>query len=156
MDEIELNELLELCSNNQKLFDFILGIINREKKAGSPKEDLVAYTSTNWEWDVEDIDEYYDPDEVFEDKWIFAQYNLDWAQDLPDEDPWELLQLEDEFCRYFHGFNFDDIRLDNGDLLFLIDKEDYLAFKMYSKDKIVDNAVDGIRWNMEHLYRTSI
>lgn len=156
MEEIELNELLALCSNNPKLFDFVLKIINREKKAGL-LDDLCAYTSTGWDWDVEDIEDFGDIEEDEDiDRWIFAQYNIDEAMTWPDEDAWELRQLEMEFCKYFRNFNWDDITLDNGDLLFLIDNEDYLSFVMYSKDKMINGAVDGIKWGMDFLYRPSI
>ena len=151
MDEIQLNELLELCSKNQELFDFVLKIINRERAKGLAKEDLVVFTSTGWNWDVEDPQDFN-----IDDRAIFAQYNLDFAVDLPNEEPWELILLEKEFCEYFTGFNYDKIRLDNGKLLFLIDNEDYLSFCMYDEDKIVDGAVDGLRWGMPHLYRESI
>lgn len=152
MEEIEIKDLLALCSTNDDLFDFILSIVNEYKD-----EKIPVFTSTNWEWDVEDIDDFGDIDDDEDiDRFIFAQYNMDMAIDMPDEEAWELCQLDTDFLKYFRGFDFNKIRLDNGDYLFLIDNDDYMHFSMYTPDKLKSGAVEGLKWGMEFLYRESI
>jgi len=128
--------LLRLCTNNRNLKNFI----NKVFRENADTE-ICAFDERSWEWDVEcDGDDYGAQ---------IAICNHDFKYDKHyDGDGWEISNTPKVFTNYFHNFNWDDIKLDNGNFLLLTDEEDYLAFHIVDEKNMEDGMVDlhGITW----------
>lgn len=120
--------LLKLCTNNKNLKNFINKVFRENKET-----EICAWEDYGWEWDVE----CYGSDEDAE----IAMCNH-------DIDGWEMFDVPKAFASYFHSFNWDDIKLDNGKILLLTDEQDYLSFHIVDNEKMEDGMVDlhGITW----------
>jgi hypothetical protein len=130
--------LLDNCKNNKKLRAFINKLFKN-----NPDVEILAWEDYGWEWDVECYG--IDGGEV-------AICNHDYRDDVCYEsDGWELYNLEHSFSNYFDNFNWQDITLDNGKYLLLLDEDDHLTFHIFDKEKMEDGKVDfyGITWPEE-------
>ena len=117
--------LLNVCTKNKKLTNFIKKFFAKHKD-----RQINAYEDYGWEWDVE----CYDKDST-----SIVVFN----QDFND---WEITWSPIEFSKYFHKFNWNDITLDNGKILLLIDgdDDDDIYFQIFDMEKLVDGAVDSL------------
>jgi hypothetical protein len=120
--------LLKLCTNNKNLKNFINKVFRENKDT-----EICAWEDYGWEWDVE-CDGEDDGAEI-------AICNHDLGE-------WEMFDAPKAFASYFHSFNWDDIKLDNGKILLLTDEQDYLSFHIVDNEKMEDGMVDlhGITW----------
>jgi hypothetical protein len=127
--------LLNRCSNNRKLKNFINKVFRENK-------DIEIYLwDDGWEWDIE----CHGGGESAE----IAICNHDFRDDEHYEgDGWEMFNSPELFSNYFDSFNWEDITLDNGKILLLIDGDDHLAFQIVDNEKMEDGKVDfyGITW----------
>jgi hypothetical protein len=129
--------LLRLCANNRNLKNFINKVFRENKD-----KQICAWEDYGWEWDVE----CNGSDEGAE----IAICNHDLRDDKHYEgNGWEIYNAPKVFGNYFSNFNWDDIKLDDGKFLLLIDEEDYLSFQIFDGEKMEDGMVDvhGILWN---------
>jgi hypothetical protein len=118
--------LLNVCTKNKKLTNFIKKFFAKHKD-----RQINAYEDYGWEWDVE----CYDKDSI-----SIVVFN----QDFND---WEITWSPIEFSKYFHKFNWNDITLDNGKILLLmdgVDDDDNICFQIFDMEKLVDGAVDAL------------
>jgi hypothetical protein len=117
--------LLNVCKKNKKLTNFIKKFFAKHKD-----RQINAYEDYGWEWDVECYDKHSTSIVVFN-------------QDFND---WEIAWSPIEFSKYFHKFNWNDITLDNGKILLLIDgdDDDDIYFQIFDMEKLVDGAVDSL------------
>jgi hypothetical protein len=118
--------LLNVCTKNKKLTNFIKKFFAKHKD-----RQINAYEDYGWEWDVE----CYDKDST-----SIVVFN----QDFND---WEITWSPIEFSKYFHKFNWNDITLDNGKILLLmdgVDDDDNICFQIFDMEKLVDGAVDAL------------
>jgi hypothetical protein len=128
--------LLKVCTKNKKLTNFIKKFFAENKD-----QEICAYEDYGWEWDIES----YGKGEGAE----IAICNHDWRDDdCWEGDGWEMELVPSEFADYFHNFNWKDITLDNGKILLLIDRQDYLFFQIVDMEKLEDGKVDwhGLNW----------
>ena len=128
--------LLRLCTNNKNLKNFINKVFRENKD-----KQICAWEDYGCEWDVE-----CHGDEGSE----IAICNHDIRDDKYHEgDGWEIFDAPKVFGNYFSNFNWDDIKLNDGKFLLLIDEEDYLSFNIVDEKNMEDGMVDlyGILWN---------
>jgi len=127
--------LLKLCTNNRKLKNFINKVFTENADTG-----IFAFDEVDSKWDVE-CDGADDVAEIA----IHSNYFIEQFNHL---DKWEIFYAPKVFTNYFHNFNWDDIKLDNGNFLLLTDEEDYLAFHIVDEKNMEDGMVDlyGITW----------
>jgi hypothetical protein len=147
-----MQEILNLdCfnTNNDKVKEAILNVTQKNKKLSNfikkvfkqnDDIEILAWEDYDWEWDIECYgsegaemaicNHYYRDDEHW------------------DGDGWEIYQCPQIFANYFHNFNWEDIELDNGNYIFLIDKDDHWAFQIFNWDKLEDGKTftHGITW----------
>jgi hypothetical protein len=126
--------LLKLCTNNNKLKNFI----NKVFRENADTE-ICAYDEVDSKWDVE-----CDGDDGAQ----IAIHTYYFIEQFNYLDKWEMLYAPKVFTNYFDSFNWDDITLDNGKFLLLTDEEDYLVFHIVDEKNMEDGMVDlhGITW----------
>jgi hypothetical protein len=128
--------LLKFSTNNRKLKNFINKVFRENKDM-----QICAWDDYGWEWDIE-CPGGGESAEI-------AICNHDFRDDKNYEgDGWEMFNSPELFSNYFHSFNWEDITLDNGKILLLIDADDHLAFHIVDNEKMEDGKVDfyGITW----------
>ncbi len=135
-NDLVRKSLVNVCKNNKKLKNFINKFFRENKDV-----EILAWEDYGWEWDIE----CYGEDDGAE----MAICNHDFRDDDCHEgDGWEINDCHPAFAKYFHNFNWDDITLDNGKMLILVDNQDYFAFHILDFDNLEDGKVDwyGISW----------
>jgi hypothetical protein len=127
--------LLKLCTNNRNLKNFIKKVFRENKH-----KEICACDEEDSKWDVE----CYGCDEGSKIA-IHSHYFIEQFSKLDD---WEIFNVPMVFGNYFHNFNWDDIKLDNGKFLLLTDEHDYLSFHVVDNETMEDGKVDlhGITW----------
>lgn len=133
-DEVK-NAILNVTKNNKKLSNFINKVFKQNNHI-----EILAWEDYGWEWDIE----CYDIKRA-----EMAICNHDYRDDeYWESDGWEMFECPIIFANYFHNFNWEDIQLDNGKYIFLLDKDDHWAFQIFDWDNLEDGKAftHGITW----------
>lgn len=124
---MEKTELISLCSENKKLSNLLKKIISSGVE--------IHIDDTPKHWDVEIAQDF--------DNNTIALVDED---DTSHDAGWGLFEFNKDFSKLLGAYEWDNLKLSDGRVLFLIDFDKYSILHVLLVDKMINGAVECISW----------